>query len=77
MIILAPGALDRVFTVETSATNTGGTHTSSARAAAAHSRGTDSRFADWLTATPQDSSTRIANGGAQSTPYRNRPSRFE
>ncbi len=71
MIILAPGALDKVFSAETSP----------ARDAAA---GPDSRFSNWLKSAPQGSAAaHIANGGVESasyqasTPYRNRLSRFE
>lgn len=61
MIILAPGALDRVFSAETA----------QRAAAPVH----DSRFAQWLATTPSD--TAIANHNAPTTPYRNRATRFE
>ncbi len=63
MIILAPGALDKVFSAE-----------SSGKTAGAQDR--DSRFSAWLKSShAQDNTATSATGTA--TPYKNRLSRFE
>ncbi len=64
MIILAPGALDKVFSAETSRKASG-------------PQDTDSRFSAWLKSPHQD--TPVASNGStgMATPYRNRLTRFE
>ncbi len=63
MIILAPGALDKVFSAE-----------SSGKANGAQDR--DSRFSAWLKSPQQQDSTASVSTGT-ATPYKNRLSRFE
>lgn len=67
MIILAPGALDRVFSAETSPK-------------ADDKAGRDSRFSAWLNSKAQDSVAAPVStpaNAASSTAYRNRSTRFE
>ena len=63
MIILAPGALDKVFSAE-----------SSGKTAGAQDR--DSRFSAWLKSPHQQDNIATASTGT-ATPYKNRLSRFE
>lgn len=63
MIILAPGALDKVFSAESSR-KPGDT------------QGADSRFSAWLKSARQPE-TPVASDPGMTTPYRNRLTRFE
>ncbi len=63
MIILAPGALDEVFS-----------ETSASKDASAE---TDSRFSSWLKSSPQGGPAAGASTPSVTTPYKKRLTRFE
>ena len=62
MIILAPGALDKVFSAETTGTRS-------------QPDNLDSRFRSWLK--PSDAQNAPANPSSLANPYKNRMGRFE
>ncbi len=64
MIILAPGALDKVFSAESSR-EPGDT------------QGRDSRFSAWLKSSPQDAPSSANASASMASPYKNRLTRFE